>query len=174
MRLISVIIVTFSLVLAGCGWQLRGTLTEQKPLPPVTVISDDSYSPMTRSLREAITKQATAVETDAEPEPAYVLRVLEEVIDKRAITYNATGTPAQYEMTLTITYAIQPPNAQDLALPRTVSSHRTFDFDPRNVVAKSEEERALLQHMRQQLAQTLISEVRRVHNSPASAPGDEQ
>ncbi len=174
MRLISVIIVTFSLVLAGCGWQLRGTLTEQKPLPAVTVVSDDSYSPMTRSLREAISKHTSTVESGSTAESTYVLRVLEESIDKRAITYNATGTPAQYEMTLTITYAIQPPNAQDLALPRTASSHRTFDFDPRNVVAKSEEERALLQHMRQQLAQTLISEVRRMHNSPASTPGGDQ
>ena len=129
---------------------------------------------MTLSVREALQKQAGSQTESSETGTVYTLRILEETIEKRPVTYNATGTPAQYEMTLKITYAIETRGSSKAAMPREATSHRIFDFDPRNVVAKTEEERALLQQMRQQLAQRLISEISREHNAsdmPADSHG---
>ncbi len=168
MRLPLLYIIAASFFLSACGWQLRGMQSDQKPLPEIAVVSDDSYSPLTLSVREALQKQSTSDTAHA----AYRLRILEEIIEKRPVTYNATGTPAQYEMTLTVTYAIEVPGSATAPLPREASTHRIFDFDPRNVVAKSEEERSLLQHMRQQLAQRLISEIGRLHNAQSDSPAD--
>ena len=161
-------IIAASFLLSACGWQLRGMQADQKPLPEIVVTSDDNYSPMTLSVREALQKQSTSDSSNV----AYRLRILEEIIEKRPVTYNATGTPAQYEMTLKVTYAIEIPGSATAPLPREASTHRIFDFDPRNVVAKSEEERSLLQHMRQQLARRLISDISRQHNARTDNPTD--
>jgi LPS-assembly lipoprotein len=166
MRLSLFYIIAAGFFLSACGWQLRGLQSDQKPLPQIVVVSNDNYSPMTLSVREALQKQSADENTDV----VYRLRILEEDIEKRPVTYNATGTPAQYEMTLKVTYAIESPSSTTAPLPRTATTHRIFDFDPRNVVAKSEEERSLLQHMRQQLAQRLISEISRQHNARSDNP----
>lgn len=156
----SALILGAAIMLTACGWQLRGAqVDEQGLLPAIQIVSDDNYSPMVRTLRETWDKQSVK-----ERSALYLVQILEEVVDRRPVTYTTTGTPAQYEMTVTLTYAVQLSGATAPKVPRTISTHRIFDFDPRNVVAKAEEERALLQHMRQQLAQTLLNDVARLHH----------
>lgn len=162
MRLTALILGT-AITLTACGWQLRGAqVDEQGRLPGIHIVSEDNYSPMVRTLRETWEKQSVKDNPTGNP---YLVQILDEVVDRRPVTYTTTGTPAQYEMTLKLTYAIQLPGAAEPKVPRTISTHRIFDFDPRNVVAKSEEERALLQHMRQQLAQTLLNHIARLHHN---------
>lgn len=169
MRSLLFFIVVTSLITSGCGWQLRGMQADKMSLPKIEVMSKDNYSPVTRSIREALQRRDSNVDTGT----SYRLQILKEDVDKRAVTYNANGTPAQYEMTLNVTYAIQHFGATDVDLPRQTATHRIFDFDPRNVVAKAEEERALLQHMRQQLANRLIDEIGRHYNSLNNGTADD-
>jgi LPS-assembly lipoprotein len=158
------LLVTITLCISACGWQLRGTQAEQAPLPAVRVVSDDSYSPMVRTLRDTLQQQRQSAESGV----VYTLRLLREDVDRRPVTYTASGTPAQYEMTVRLTYGIHGPNvSEEASLPRTTAAHRIFDFDARNVVAKSEEERVLLQQMRQQLAQRIANEISMQYNNIA-------
>lgn len=159
-----------ALLLTSCGWQLRGTQIQEGPLPRIAVVSDDNYSPMARTLRETW-QQHSGDETRSGP--LYTVQILEENVDRRAVTYTASGAPAQYEMTLELVYAVRGSGAAEEIQPRSITTHRLFDFDPRNVVAKSEEERVLLEQMRQQLAQRLLSDIRRRHNLGDENPGDE-
>jgi LPS-assembly lipoprotein len=160
MRLSLIILATTVSLIVGCGWQLRGTQQVEQSMPEVTVASEDTYSPMARTLREVWEDLAGSEYGDAR----YTVRIIQESVDRRPVTYTASGTPAQYEMTLQLTYAISGGEAEGLTPPRTVSTHRIFDFDPRNVVAKSEEERVLLQQMRQQLARGILNEISRQYH----------
>lgn len=148
-------------LLSGCGWQLRGTQLQEGPLPRIAIASDDNYSPMARTLRATWQKHAGNAPRNG---ALYTVQVIDETVDRRAVTYTASGAPAQYEMTLELVYAVTGSGAAEELQPRTMTTHRLFDFDPRNVVAKSEEERVLLEQMRQQLAQRLLSDIRRRHN----------
>lgn len=161
------LVLTLAAGVAACGsWQLRGAQGASGALPDIQVVSDDdAYSPMARSVRDVIDRQ----QQSATQNTLYRLHIIEETIDRRPVTFTATGTPAQYEMTLSLTYSIETPNQEGLMLPRQTYAHRLYDFDPRNVVAKSEEERALLEQMRQQVAQRLVSEISRRYNNVSTA-----
>lgn len=145
------------LVLAGCGWQLRGVGSYQGPTA-LHVLPADRFAPLTLALVDAMHRSGVRPQSDA----PISLHLGNEELQRRVVAVTSIGSPAQYELSLSAEFRYQVAGEQTLSVPQTLSVERVFDFDPSNTAAKSEEENTLLEEMRLDLAQRILREARNV------------
>ena len=104
-----------ALLLAGCGWQLRGvdnrTTTENdrtlKDLS-VSIHSAQKLSAINSLLEKSLKSLGVHVEASA----PITIELASERIEKRPMAYGSTGIPIQYQITMTTQYAIHNKNAK--------------------------------------------------------------
>jgi len=71
-----------------------------------------------------------------------------------------TGVTAQYQITLTVNYHYKKRSGDTTTtvIPsRKLMAWRSYDFDAKLIVAKNQEEQALLEEMRQELAYRILA-----------------
>lgn len=145
------------LILAGCGWQLRGVGSYQGP-SALNVVPADRFSPLTLALLDAMHRSAVKPQADA----PISLHLGNEELQRRVVAVTSIGSPAQYELSLSAEFHYQVAGEKTVNLPQILSVERVFDFDPSNTAAKSEEEDTLLEEMRLDLAQRILRQARNV------------
>lgn len=145
------------LILAGCGWQLRGVGSYQGP-PALNLVPTDRFAPLTLALLDVMHRSAVKPQSDA---PISLYLGIEE-LQRRVVAVTSIGSPAQYELSLSAEFRYQVTGDKTQSVPQTLSVERVFDFDPSNTAAKSEEENTLLEEMRLDLAQRILRQARNV------------
>ena len=152
LRLLTVLFV--SLVLAGCGFTLRGNAELPATLQPLHLDNINDSSAMGRELLRVMVsnKVALAGETGA---TVYSLALGAEKLSERAISVNANARAGEYEIILTVPFQLKRGNA--VAIPQqVVSLTKVYLADPENAVAKSEEAVIIQNEMRQEVAQLIL------------------
>jgi Rare lipoprotein B len=83
-----------------------------------------------------------------------------EDFDKRPLAVTDTGVTAQYQLTLSVLYRYQAnldnTSDEDITPSKKILSWRNYDFDAKLVVAKNQEEKALLEEMREELSLRIL------------------
>lgn len=149
-----IIIATVTLLLSACGWQLRGVTGKAKHQQPeqLHLIVQDGKTPLTKSIKQQMVRLKIADTAKAK----LALIIDKEKVDRRPLAVSDTGVTAQYQLIYTVHYHYED-KASKFALPgRKVVSWRSYDFDPQLIVAKAQEELALLDEMREELAQRIL------------------
>lgn len=161
---------------SGCGWQLRGfdelkqdvfsgsgAARDTEPTALKLVIEQRNPGLLTEVHQLA---RASNIQLDDEANRSLIIH--REINDRRPLALTDTGVAAQFQLTLTIEYSLvnqlkknsdESLNANELR--QAVSVRRSFDFDATQIIAKTQEERALLSEMRSQLLQQILSRVKR-------------
>lgn len=147
-----VLLLLVLLGVSACGWQLRGW-NAASTVSSLHLVTQDRYAPLTLALRETM-QQQDIEDTQAAP---LQLHVGKEQLRKRIVAVTSIGSPSQYELSLSVDYQYRlASEEQAKTLPRTLSVFRAFDFDPSNTVAKTQEEKTLLEEMRRELALRIL------------------
>ena len=147
----------------GCGWQLRGydqlNPLAQSTLPELeslNVISENRNNAFFRSFQRALLRQGIKLDDDS----AVQVEMSPETIRRQPLTYNRSGVPSQYQLTMSLAYFAYK-NEIVLIEQREIVSRRNYDFDPNLIIAKDREEQVLLDEMRQELSNKIVSSIRR-------------
>lgn len=85
------------------------------------------------------------------------LIIEKEKLEKRPLTVTETGIAAQYQLILTITFSQKNSNGDIVLEPQQIVSWRSYDFDAKLIVAKAQEEEALIVEMREELSRRMLS-----------------
>lgn len=83
-----------------------------------------------------------------------------ETLRRQPLTYNRSGVPAQYQLTLSFEYFVTKNNAV-LIEQESITARRNYDFDPNLIIAKDREEQELLEEMQRELSSRILSNIRR-------------
>ena len=142
-----------SLVLVGCGFQLKGTgttvgensLTDR----PIAVISAQPRSELTAAVLQQLKLEGAEVVTPAGD--TLTLKLGPEQFTQRNLSLTAQARSAEVELTLSATIDLLQ-SGKALVENNNTSVVRQFLNDPRNVVGKTEELRLLKEEMRRDLA----------------------
>ena len=144
--------VLLCLVLAGCGFQLKGagnassqTLTDV----PVALISSQPRGELTAAVANQLRLEGALPGTGAGDE--LTLRLGEERFQQRNLSLTAQARSAEVELTMTVALTLRRGDS-DLIPTSDAQVVRQFLNDPRNVVGKTEELRLLREEMRRDLA----------------------
>lgn len=147
-------------VLAGCGFQLRGS-DGGSALPDawqsMHLETPSPNSELSRVVRTRFT--ASGIRWLPASEAAYTLDLGHERFSQRNLSINAQARAAEFELTLRTTFAVRDSDGEVLLPPDDAIITKQMENDPRNVVGKAEEIRILRGEMRVELAQQIMRRI---------------
>lgn len=166
-HLLSCAVLGTALLLSACGFQLRGTATEDIPLQELRLSVQDEYGQIHRALRESLISHGVRVTDSAR----YHLQ-LQEADSRRSLGNASRGGPIERELRSELTYVISNRDGRLLLGPETLTAQRSYGADRNNVTGNTEEEQLLRNEMHQELIRQLV--LRLSHVSPAALEAREQ
>jgi LPS-assembly lipoprotein len=129
------------LVVAGCGFQLRGMATVPPEMARTYIETSDPRSLFYRRLRENLrTAGVEVVESIADA--GAVFSIVSEDTEQRVLSVSARNVPTEFEVYYTVTYGLQA--GQQILLPvRSQTLTRDYTWDETLVLGKEKEEQLL-------------------------------
>lgn len=143
-----------AVLVAGCGFHLRGRveLTPQMRTPYLD--APDRYSPLYAELRGALEAAGAELAPSAAAASAVIHVHLDES-GRNVLSVSARNTPQEYEVFYTIEYSVTAGDRELLPRQsRTVA--REYAYDDTAVIAKQIEERRLREALSRDLASIIV------------------
>ena len=149
-------VVLAAAVLAGCGFQLRGT-NGQYNLPFQSIwLSFPETSPLGTELKRNLRAAETVrIESDASRAQA-LFDVLAESRGKTILSLNSLGRVREYTLSYTLVFRVRDANNRELLAPTELTLRRNIAFDESQVLAKESEEALLYRDMQADRVQQIL------------------
>lgn len=129
-----------ALLLAGCGFHLRGQSGLESGWEALSVRCIDSAIYFCDALESQLRQAGTEVfDIDEAPESVPRLRVLEADRGRRAVTLTSTARAAEYEVSRSITFEVREADSLIIA-PTKIEHFQTYTYDAESVLGKDKEE----------------------------------
>lgn len=157
-------------VLAGCGFHLRGAT----PLPEAmarTYLDVALTSPLRYEL-ESLLLSAGGEVVEEEGEATATLTVKSASIRSRTLSLDALGRAREYGLMLTVQYLLLSAEGEVLGESLTTSVERDYRFDPDNVLAQGREREMVEQEMYRVAAQQMVRRLRTLSSVTLAAPAE--
>jgi LPS-assembly lipoprotein len=139
------------LALCACGFRLAGSDRLPAVMARPYLLLKDPYTDFSREFEHRL-KSSGAVLQAGRAGASATIDVTKDAFQQVTLAVSATNIPTEYEVTYTITFAVQGPDKQLLA-PQTVSLSKDFSYNVNLQLAKEHEADIL----RQQMARDLVS-----------------
>lgn len=162
------------LLLAGCGFKLRGP--ESVGLPTDAVyLNIGGSGDIGREVEEQL--QLTDITlTDTAKAADYIIRIGNHRYDREVLSVSPrTGKVQEYELILRTTLAITTPKGETVLDATELSASRDYTFDETAVIASGDEQQLLREEMTRQLANQALLRMRaaiRNHQAAATAASE--
>ncbi|MEP1217202.1 MAG: LPS assembly lipoprotein LptE [Marinobacter sp.] len=150
-----VVAAAMSLLVAGCGFQLRGAPPVSPALQPLAV---DCAENVPGQLCDAVREQLELGRIELKPaeEADFVLKIGNFRQERRASAITLRAAAAEYTLRHTVDIEVLTSDNVPLIEPTDLNSSETYRYDESNVLAKQREEEALRDQLHNRLAQQII------------------
>ncbi|MDP1708326.1 MAG: LPS assembly lipoprotein LptE [Gammaproteobacteria bacterium] len=151
------------LLLAGCGFHLRGSGVDDialSDMPMVYLQSGNPQSGMLEELRRRGGLQGARFTLDSAAADL-ALNITSERFDRRVLSVGGAGKVSEYEVHYAISYSVLDNNGEE-KLANRISLVRDYRFDETQVLGKEAEEKRLRQDMVQDAAQQIMRQLRTI------------
>jgi LPS-assembly lipoprotein len=143
------------LIIAGCGFHLRGTATIPASLQTLYVQGVNMQQGLGLELKRTLTRNGVTVRNDYQQGTA-VLTILDNRFQRRVLSVGSDAKVSEYELHGIVTFKVSDGDGKVLADSQTVEARRDYQFDQNQVLGKDEEERLLKEQLNQQLVQSIL------------------
>jgi LPS-assembly lipoprotein len=155
MRTSSLIVLMLSLLLAACGFHLRGKNTFALPFQKLYVNPVSGNTPFINELKIAI--QSNGVQITDTPDLAQLtLQIVSEVADRQILSLSAAGTVLEYRLQFRVSLRAYDQKQQEWLAPQGITVQRNYNYDNSQVLAMMQEEALLYQDMRSDAVQQVL------------------
>jgi len=142
----------FSLALAGCGFQMRGTAA----LPFDTLYMPGATGGIALDLKRNIqTGTRTAVVDDPNKAEA-VLQFVQEQREKKILSLAATGRVREFELLYSVGFRVHDGKGSEFLPVSTIQLKRAISFNDSDVLSKESEELQLYRDMQFDMVQLIM------------------
>jgi LPS-assembly lipoprotein len=141
------------LLLAGCGFQLRGVgvTANIEPLHVTAARETAAFDTLVHNL------ELSGVDVlDAPTAGAWSLTLLEEREEERVVSVTERGLAADFELSVELSFQVEDAAGLMLIAPQQVTVSRVYRQDPDNLAGSSRERELLLSEMHRELAQQIV------------------
>ena len=155
-------LILLSVLMASCGFHLRGNQDLSAVLPEVQIQGASIHSDLGRELKRALTNSKVNVLDDS----AVLLSVTRDNFSKRVLSLDSAGRANQYELNYQLSFSLikkessksdgKKQHVVDLIPSQNITEKREYLFDADLVLAKADEETRLNNDMRQAAMLQLI------------------
>ena len=149
-RLVSV--TALVLLLAGCGFHLRGDVAYAFT---TLYINSPSNQPFAADLKRALSGGSTEV-VEAATTAQAILDIPAVVDDKQVLSLSGGGRAREYALTKRVTFALHDSQGKDWLPSGEIVIRRSYTFNESEVLAREAEEAKLLKEMQSDAVQQLL------------------
>ncbi|MDR2878250.1 MAG: LPS assembly lipoprotein LptE [Chromatiales bacterium] len=168
---IRLFVVALMLLLAGCGYHLRGSDGEFKSLPPTFVRGGDLAA---ADLRQFLRTAGTDL-VDDEAHAKLIVVVANVARERRVLSVGTLGRVQEYELIYSLTWYGDDSAGHHVLDEQVVKQSRNFSFDATDVSAKSNEEDYLFRDMQRNAVMQIVRRLQVADFSvSAQAPDQDQ
>lgn len=158
MTLRTLAVLSLALLVAGCGFHLRGAVVLAPEMRTTWVGGEVAGSPVAEEVREALT--SAGAEVVAQPELARsLLELTAERVERRVSAVDAAGKATEYGLLYALDFRLLGPSGETLVAPQQVQVRRTYNFDSSNVLGASDQAERLLVEMRADAVRQMLRRV---------------
>jgi len=156
MNALRLLMISTLLLLAGCGFHLRGNIDLPADLQRMYVEGTSKYSGIGVELRRSL--RANGVEVvDSRNAAQVVLKVSASNYKRRLLSVSGrSGKTAEYELQYSLNVALQDSQGKVLLAPQTLRQLRDYTFDRDNVLGKGNEESRFRGEMERDLVRQIL------------------
>jgi LPS-assembly lipoprotein len=156
MRNLLVMSILASLLLGGCGYQLRRAFDLPKAMKSIYL---QGGSAEFRTQFQAALKSSKGQLADSPEKADVVLVILRDNIERRGVSLSERGRSNQIELAQRIDYELRDSKNKDkvLVTNEPINIRREYFNDQQDVIAKDNEETTIRSEMYQQAIKTIIS-----------------
>ena len=143
------LLVTLLLLLAGCGFQLRGTASALPEVMQATLIQPASNTAFYYEVQNTIRAAGGTVATDAETASA-ILTIHTQRFSRRSLGVDHRGRTNAYEHQLQLVFSLRDREGREIAKQESIQLYREQRFNPDQVLSLADEQEMLYGDMRRQ------------------------
>ncbi|MBA6098322.1 MULTISPECIES: LPS assembly lipoprotein LptE [Pseudomonas] len=147
----NLLVIGLAVMLSACGFQLRGTGTNELSIKEMDVSARDAYGPTVTELRQVLKNSGVNVHTGA----PYRLVLTNEQQRERSASYNSGNRTAEYELTTQLDYSIQGLNNLEL-LSDKLEVRKVYVRDASNITGSEQEAARSRLEMRRDLVNAMV------------------
>lgn len=150
------------LLLAACGFHLRGQDAFVMPFKTLYVQSENNYSPFINELKSAL--EASNVQIPETPAQAQLtLQIVSETTDKQILSLSGAGRVQEYRLQYRISLRLYDQQQDDWFAPEEITLRRDYSYDSTQVLAKEQEEALLYKNMRSDAVRQILRRLNHAH-----------
>jgi LPS-assembly lipoprotein len=139
-----------AVLLAGCGFQLRGTATL-----PFKTIAVPGETLLGAELQRSIDSGTNTKVVPQNENPQAILALLGETRERLILSLNAQGQVTEYELRYRVSFRVYSPKGTDYIPSSQIVLRRPITFNDQ-VLAKEEEAELIYREMRQDMVQLIM------------------
>ena len=149
----SLILLAAALLLASCGFQLRGTA--QLPFSSLYVQAPPASQVATQLKRAVRTGSSTRI-ADQPGEAEVVLQIINELQEKQILTIGGGGRVSEYQLRYRLLFRLTDSMNREHIPASEITLKRDYSFSDQQTLAKEQEEALLYRDMRNDAVQQLV------------------
>ena len=142
----------FSALLAGCGFQLRGTAD----VPFESVYVPNAHTGIALDLKRNIQAGTRAKVVDSPKEAQAILQFTEETRAKEILSLTGTGRVREFQLRYRVGFRVHDGKGGDYVPQSTVQLSRDVSFNDSDILAKEAEEQLLFRDMQADMTQQIM------------------
>lgn len=147
----------FLMLVAGCGFQMRGALTTPAEMERTYIASVDRHSLFDRRLRAAMKAAGVQIVEDASAATATFTISIDET-DQRVLSVSARNVPTEFEVFYTVEYGLDD-GAKSLLEVQLRTLTRNYTYDSTLVLGKAKEEELLREAIVDDLVRIVLKQI---------------
>jgi LPS-assembly lipoprotein len=147
--------VFFSLLLSGCGFQLRGDAQLPPEMNQTRLVINDEYSTFARRVR-VLLEQAGAQIVSADKATA-ILEIPQNEVLTEVLTIGDNARVREYRISHTIQFRLLAANGTEIIPLQTIRQAREISFDEQRILAISRETEYVKEDLAETISRLLIS-----------------
>lgn len=153
----NLLVVGAAVLLSACGFQLRGTGTNELTLQELNLTARDAYGPTVKQLRSSLERSGVRLGSGA----PYTLDLVDERANQRTASYSGSARSAEYELTNVLQYEIRGQNNLSL-LNDKIEVQKVYVHDGNNLTGSDQEAEQVRREMRNELVQRMMLRLQQI------------
>ncbi len=147
----NLLVMGLAVLLSACGFQLRGTGTNELTIKELSVSARNAYGDTVKQLTQVLEHSGVKVYTGA----PYKLILTDEQETQRDASYSGSGRNAEYELNTALYYEVRGDHDRQL-LTGKLQVQKYYVHDGNNITAGDTEAGQLRKEMRRDLIQQMV------------------
>lgn len=147
-----------TVVVAGCGFQLRGQLVLPERLQTLRIEASDRTTPFMQALVGQLRANGVAV-VDANASDASVLYIERERLRRQALTISQDAQVREYVLHLDVDYSLEGPSGEVVVDTQSLRLSREYQFDAQAILGGRREEEFLGEDLSRAMAAQLMRQL---------------